>query len=128
MSSISGMSHSVTGAMTTDLRRGNVVWAELDPVRGREQSRRRPVLIVASDLYLTQADTLAIIVPATTKDRGWPNHVELRGSHLDLTEPTFAMTEQPRTLSRDRLTRVAGRVSDDCLAVARAWLGDFLDL
>ena len=51
MSSISGMSHSVTGAMTTDLRRGNVVWAELDPVRGREQSRRRPVLIVASGLY-----------------------------------------------------------------------------
>ncbi|MCB0926683.1 MAG: type II toxin-antitoxin system PemK/MazF family toxin [Mycolicibacterium insubricum] len=114
--------------MTTDLRRGNVVWAELDPVRGREQSRRRPVLIVASDLYLTQADTLAIIVPATTKDRGWPNHVELRGSHLDLTEPTFAMTEQPRTVARERLHDLAGTVNAETMREVDRWLRDFLGL
>ncbi|MBM7502980.1 hypothetical protein JOD46_000437 [Agromyces aurantiacus] len=38
------------------------------------------------------------------------------------------MTEQPRTLSRDRLTKVSGQVSSDCLAAVRMWLGDFLDL
>ena len=42
------------------------MWAELDPVRGREQADRRPVLVVASDLYLEQADTLAIVIPVTT--------------------------------------------------------------
>ena len=38
------------------------------------------------------------------------------------------MTEQPRTLSRERLTGGAGSVSAGCLASVRTWLGDFLDL
>ena len=66
--------------------------AELDPVLRRELAARRPALVIASDLYLEQADTLAIIVPVTTNNRGWPNHVRLKGSDLALDQPSFAMT------------------------------------
>lgn len=114
--------------MVSDLRRGMVVWAELDPVRGREQSRRRPALVIASDGYLEQADTLAIIVPATTNDRGWPNHVRLRGPDLMLGEPTFAMTEQPRVVTRERLFDVAGTVDSATMREVDGWLRDFLAL
>lgn len=114
--------------MLTDLRRGTVVWAELDPVRGREQAGRRPALVVASDLYLAQATTLAIIVPATTQDRGWPNHVLLRGPELVLAQPTFAMTEQPRTVTRARLYDVAGVINSDTMRDVDRWLRDFLAL
>ncbi len=114
--------------MSTDLRRGAVVWAELDPVRGREQSGRRPVLVVASDLYLQQADSLAIIVPATTTDRGWPNHVLLCGSDLALKSPTYAMTEQPRTVTRERLFDTAGIVDTATMREVDRWLRDFLAL
>lgn len=115
--------------MTGDeLRRGAVVWAELDPVRGREQAGRRPALVVASDAYLRQADTLAIVVPATTTDRGWPNHVLLRGVESALSQPTFAMTEQPRTLTRDRLVGVAGVVDRDTMREVDQWLRDFFAL
>lgn len=110
-----------------ELRRGFVVWADLDPVRGREQAGRRPVLVIASDLYLEHADTLAIIVPATTTDRGWPNHVPLRGP-TGLAHPTFAMTEQPRTLARDRLASVSGTVDSDTMHDVDRWLRDFLAL
>ncbi|WP_062289420.1 type II toxin-antitoxin system PemK/MazF family toxin [Demequina phytophila] len=114
--------------MVDDLRRGAVVWAELDPVRGREQAGRRPVLVVASDLYLEQADTLAIVVPATTTDRGWPNHVLLRGPRLDLPQRTYAMTEQPRTITRDRLAGVIGVVDTETMRDVDMWLRDFLAL
>lgn len=114
--------------MLTDLRRGMVVWAELDPARGREQAGRRPALVVASDLYLEQADTLAIIVPATTQDRGWPNHVLLQGPNLSLAKPTFAMTEQPRTVARERLVDVAGIVDAGVMREVDRWLRDFLGL
>lgn len=114
--------------MAGDLRRGMVVWLDLDPVRGREQAGRRPALVVASDLYLEQADTLAIIVPATTVDRGWPNHVPLRGSHLDLPQTTYAMTEQPRTVTRDRLFETAGMVDAATMRDVDSWLRDFLAL
>jgi len=104
------------------------VWAELDPVRGREQAGRRPVLVIASDLYLEQADTLAIIVPVTTSNRAWPNHVLLTGPGLALDQPSFAMTEQPRTVIRDRLFDVAGIVDRATMTAVDGWLRDFLAL
>lgn len=105
-----------------------VVWAELDPVRGREQAGRRPALVIASDLYLEQADSLAIIVPASTTDRGWPNHVLLRGPAFTATRPTFAMTEQPRTVTRERLHDVIGTVDSETMSEVDGWLRDFLSL
>lgn len=114
--------------MTDELRRGMVVWAELDPVRRREQAGRRPALVIASDLYLEHAGTLAIIVPATTKDRGWPNHVLLSGPGLTFAEPTFAMTERPRTVTRERLFDVVGTVGADTMREIDGWLRDFLGL
>ena len=114
--------------MLTDLRRGIVVWAELDPARGRKQAGRRPALVVASDLYLEQADTLAIVLPGTSRDRGWPNHVLLQGPDLSLAKPTFAMTEQPRTVTRDRLVGVIGVVDAGVMREVDRWLRDFLSL
>ncbi|MGS0685782.1 type II toxin-antitoxin system PemK/MazF family toxin [Nakamurella sp. GG22] len=114
--------------MATDLRRGIVVWAELSPARGREQAGRRPALVIASDLYLEQADTLAIIVPVTTNNRGWPNHVLLKGQGLALDQPSFAMTEQPRTVTRDRLFDIAGTVDRATMTEVDGWLRDFLAL
>ena len=122
------MSPSATIVPTADLRRGTVAWADLDPTRGREQAGRRPVLVVASDIFLEQADTLAIIVPATTTDRGWPNHVPLRGPRLALPSPTFAMTEQPRTVARERLHGTARIVDADTMREVDRWLRDILDL
>lgn len=111
-----------------DLRRGEVVWAELAPTRGREQSGRRPALVIASTSYLRQADTLAIILPATTIDRGWPNHILLRGPRLSLGRPTYAMTEQPRTITRERIVDRIGVVDDPTMREVDTWLRDFLGL
>ena len=42
--------------------------------------------------------------------------------------PSWIMSEQPRTLSRDRITGIAGHVSQECLNATQVWLEDFLDL
>lgn len=85
------------------------------------------MLIVSSAGYLDAVTTLVIALPITTTYRGWPNHIRVDGpSGLD--RPSWIMTEQPRTLSRDRLTGIAGEVSTECLSAVRTWLGDFLDL
>ncbi|TQK17937.1 mRNA interferase MazF [Microbacterium sp. SLBN-154] len=110
-----------------ELAPGVVAWAALEPVRGREQGGHRPVMIVSSSGYLDAVTTLVIALPITTTDRGWPNHVRVDGTS-GLDRPSWIMTEQPRTLSRDRLTGIAGEVSPECLASVRTWLGDFLDL
>lgn len=110
-----------------ELAPGVIAWAALEPVRGREQGGHRPVLVVASAGYLDAVTTLVIALPITTTGRGWPNHIRVDGpSGLD--RPSWIMTEQPRTLTRERLTGIAGVVSADCLASVKTWLGDFLDL
>lgn len=103
------------------------MWASLDPVSGREQSGRRPVVVVASDAYLAVVTTLVIAVPVTTVDRGWPNHVALSGPS-GLQRPSWAMTEQPRTIDRGRLRGIAGSIDEDTVAAIDVWLRDFLAL
>lgn len=109
------------------LLRGALVWADLAPLRGREQGGHRPVLVIASRPYLELVTTLAVIVPVTSVDRGWPNHVRLRGA-VGLDRPSWAMTEQVRTITRERVSAVVGLVDDDTLADVDVWLRDFLAL
>lgn len=110
-----------------DLSTGDVVWTALDRVVGHEQSGHRPVVVVAANEYLRVVEGLAIIVPVTTRERGWSNHVRLRGE-LDLPEASWAMTEQVLTLSRRRFTRSAGFLDRDCLREIQLYLRDFLGL
>lgn len=110
----------------TELRPGSVVWVQLDPTVGREQQGTRPAVVMASRAYLRAVPDLVIVVPATTRDRGWPHHVRLVGANLRLPKPTWAMTEQPRAISLQRITRAAGRVDDGCLQQLSGWLDDFL--
>jgi mRNA interferase MazF len=123
---LSGRSATVSDSLI-QLVPGDVVWANFDRVAGREQAGHRPAVVVASDLYLDVVDTLAIIVPVTSRDRAWSNHILLSGD-TGLTKQSWAMTEQPQTLSRARLTKVSGRVDDGCLSTIRLYLRDFLDL
>jgi mRNA interferase MazF len=110
----------------TELRPGNVVWVQFDPTVGREQRGTRPAVVVASRGYLAAVPELVIVVPATTRDRNWAHHVRLTGAKLQLPKPTWAMTEQPRTISHTRITGRAGTVEPGCMQQIRRWLEDFL--
>ena len=110
----------------TDLHPGEVVRVSPDPTVGREQAGRRPAVVISGLDYLATVETLAIVVPVTSVDRAWPNHVRL--DDVGLTVPSWAMTEQVRTISRQRIVERSGRVRTSTLRELRAWVRDFLDL
>lgn len=110
------------------LHRGAAVWVNLDPTRGREQAGTRPAVVIASDDYLASIPDLIIVIPVTTRDRRWPHHVRLGGKQLRLERASFAMTEQPRTIARARITAGAGAVGRDAMAEIDQWLRDFTAL
>lgn len=80
------------------IERGDVVWAAMDPVEGREQRGHRPHLVL-SDERFHRARELVIAVPMTSKHRPWPTRIEIAPG-------SYAMAEQPRTFSVDRVTKV----------------------
>jgi len=104
---------------------GAIVWADLDPVRGREQGGRRPLLVVSSDIHLELVTRLVSVIPITSRNRHWPNHIPI-SSDAGLGQESWAMTEQVRTIARERISSRAGTLSAQSLADVRMWLGDFL--
>jgi mRNA interferase MazF len=106
---------------------GDVVWVDFGKGRGCEQSGIRPAVIVSSPQFLETVDSLVVVIPATTRFRDWPNHVELSGL-TGLTSPTWAMTEQLRTVTRERVLRWSGSVDEHTFATIRLYLRDALNL
>ena len=108
-----------------DLTAGQIVWSDLDPPVGREQGGRRPCVVISSTDFSDVVEQMVILVPCTTRDRGWINHIELSGD-TGLTATTYAVTEQPRTLSVRRVVGPAGYVDNECLADIMRWVGVWL--
>lgn len=106
-------------------RPGDVVWVDLSPTHGREQHGRRPAVVISTADYLRTVRGLIIVVPVTTTDRGWSHHVQLGGNGLGLPQTSFAMTEQPRTVSTQRIKGVAGSIDKKTLTQIRGWISDF---
>ena len=100
---------------------GTVVWCDLDPVVGSEQGGRRPALVISSLDYSTAISHMTLIVPCTSRQRAWPNHVRLSGP-TGLTGDTYAITEQPRSISLERVRNISGRVDEKTLARVCRWV------
>jgi mRNA interferase MazF len=91
-------------------RQGEVWFASLDPVKGREQAGRRPVLIVSVDQLGTGPSQLAIVAPLTAQDHGQRIHVRIEPPEGGVRAPSWIMPEQVRTIARQRLLERWGEV------------------
>ena len=113
--------------MALEMAPGQIWWAYLGDGVGREQSGRRPVVIVADYDYLEPVDALAVIMPLTTKKREWPNHIQALGE-TGVQPESWIMTEQVRTVSRLRLNKHMGSVSAECFNTVKWWSSVFFGL
>jgi mRNA interferase MazF len=89
-------------------RQGDLVWADPDPTRGSEQARARPFAIVSVDQLNRSPLGLSIAVPLTRTDFSNALHVQIEPPEGGLAERSFAMPEQLRALSHERVTRRLG--------------------
>lgn len=92
------------------------VWdVDLDPIEGHEQAGRRPCLVVSVDAIGKGASDLAIVVPITRSNHVPSLNVEIGPPEGGLTEVSYAMPYQVRTISRTRLKHKRGWVNDETL-------------
>ncbi|MGA2469460.1 MAG: type II toxin-antitoxin system PemK/MazF family toxin [Solirubrobacteraceae bacterium] len=93
-------------------RRGEVWLVDFgDPV-GREQSGRRPAVIVSADPLNESRAGVVIVVPTTTTHRGLSSHVELEPGSSGLDEISYAKCEDVKSISDERLIARLGTVAD----------------
>ena len=105
------------------MKRGEIWVGNLNPNRGAEGGKIRPVLIMQADFLIDQGEPTIIVLPLTTQVRvsKEPLHVTIP-ARPRLLQTCQVMPEQPRTLDRNRLadgplTRVT---SEEMKAVERS--------
>lgn len=105
--------------------RGEIRWAELSSVRGREQAGHRPVLVLSHDVFNERSGTVIAMALTSQEPRaGFPLTLESRAAGL--TKRSWIKISQIRTLSVDRLGRRIARASDEELARALDGLNEIL--
>ncbi len=86
------------------IRRGQIYFVNLNPIRGREQAGRRPVLVVSADAINRQP--LVVIVVVGTKSsnfpRDYPTNVRVTARETGLPQDTLFMCFQIRSLDPAR--------------------------
>lgn len=98
-----------------------------DPV-GREQSGRRPAVVVSADPLNESPAGVVVVVPITTTYRGLPSHVEIDQGGSGLDEVSYAKCEDVKSVSEQRLISRLGVVGDEVMFQATRALRFLLDL
>jgi mRNA interferase MazF len=95
--------------------RGEIRWADLNPVRGREQAGQRPVLILSQDVFNERSGTvIAVALTSQAQRAGFPLTLELHARGLP--KRSWVKISQIRTLAVERIGKVMGRASPEELA------------
>jgi mRNA interferase MazF len=111
-------------------QRGEIWLVDLEPVRGHEQGRRRPALIVSNDQFNNGPAGLVVVVPLTTTERArMPLRVRIDPPEGGLRETSFALCEAVRSISKERLLgEPLGTISPRSLASVAYRVRALLDL
>ncbi len=92
--------------------RGEVRWADLNPVRGHEQAGQRPVLILSHDVFNERSGTvIATALTSQPQRAGFPLTLELQAAKLP--KRSWVKISQIRTLSVERIGAKLGRASPE---------------
>jgi mRNA interferase MazF len=105
--------------------RGDIVWADLNPVRGREQAGQRPVVVISQDVFNDRSGTvIAVALSSHPQKAGFPLTFEL--SHPKLPKKSWVKISQIRTLSIERLGQKIGRISAEELSLIVEGLNEII--
>ena len=95
--------------------RGEIRWADLNPVRGHEQEGRRPVLILSHDVFNERSGTVIAVALTSQEPRaGFPLTLESKAAPLK--KRSWIKISQIRTLSVERIGFRLARASEEELA------------
>ena len=105
--------------------RGEIRWADLNPVRGREQAGLRPVVILSHDVFNERSGTvIAVALTSQEPKAGFP--LTLETSAAGLPKRSWVKISQIRTLAVERIGRRLGIASEEELALVIEGLNEII--
>lgn len=88
------------------VKRGDIFYADLNPVVGSEQGGMRPVLIIQNDIGNRYSPTVIVAAITSQIDKGkLPTHIEVSAAESSLEKDSVILLEQVRTIDKQRLAQ-----------------------
>lgn len=111
------------------IKRGDIFYANLDPVIGSEQSGERPVLIIQNDIGNKHSPTVicAAITSQMYKAK-LPTHIAIKSNEYNLAVDSIVLAEQIRTIDKSRLKEKICRLDNNMIKKVDRALAISLDL
>jgi mRNA interferase MazF len=91
--------------------RGDIFWADLEPVKGSEQGKTRPVLIIQNDTGNERSPvTIVACITSNLTRKDYPTNVCILAKETGLDVDSLILLNQVRTIDKTRLKGKAGHV------------------
>ena len=91
------------------VKRGDIYYADLSPVKGSEQGGIRPVLIVQNDIGNRYSPTvIAAAITSQINKAKLPTHIGISAEKFGLDRDSVILLEQIRTIDKQRLREKIG--------------------
>ncbi|HAD97553.1 MAG TPA: transcription elongation factor GreAB [Cryomorphaceae bacterium] len=108
------------------MRQGEIWEMYFDPTKGREQSGRRPAVIISGNLLNKYLDVV-IVCPLTTSVKNYKGNVVLQPDSFNgLKQASEILTFHIRSVSKDRLKKKIGAITRQQLDDIKLGLNDIL--
>ena len=108
------------------MKQREIWYADLNPSRGREQAGYRPVVIISGNV-LNKYLEIVIACPLTTKIKNYKGNLVLQPDGQNgLSEPSEVLVFHIRSLSKNRLVKKLGTITQNQLNEIRQGLQDIL--
>jgi len=105
--------------------RGDIYWADLNPVIGSEQGGLRPVLVLSHNVFNERSGTVIAVALTSQQPRaGFPLTLELNNKNLP--KKSWVKISQVRTLSVKRIGKKIAKVSDEEISLIIEGLNEII--
>jgi mRNA interferase MazF len=98
------------------IQRGDIFYANLNPVQGSEQGGQRPVLIIQNDVgNMYSPTTIIAAITSRIKRAKLPTHIELSAARFQLEKDSVVLLEQLRTIDKQRLMEKITQLDEEIM-------------
>lgn len=92
-----------------ELKRGDILLVNFEPVRGSEQGRVRPAVVIQNNI-LNKFSPLTIVAPITSKiyEKEYPTNIFIKREDSALNNNSTILVNQMRTIDKRRIIKKLG--------------------
>ncbi len=98
------------------IKRGQIYTVDLEPVRGSEQGKVRPAVVIQNDIGNRFSPTIIVAAIKSGKHARFDVNVEVKAPEGGLTADSLVLLNQIRTVDKSRLGRYWGQLTPETIS------------